>query len=115
MLTKVKHFPLEQAIADFVSKPRPIEVIPGVTKLSNFVFSTENVQLRYYQPGNIDRQVPHNQEELYIVVCGEAVLEYDGGRYHCGIGDAAYVPKMAEHCFIDATDDFAVWVIYFDA
>ncbi|WP_409526315.1 cupin domain-containing protein [Nitrincola sp. MINF-07-Sa-05] len=115
MLTTSKHFPLDQATADFVSNPRPTEIIPGVTKLSNLAFSTENLQLRYYQPGEIDRQVPHNQEELYVVVCGEAQLEYDGGLYHCRTGDAAYVPKMAEHRFIDATDDFAVWVIYFDA
>lgn len=115
MLTKAQYFPLDQATADFLSKPSPIEIIPGVTKLSNLAFSTGNVQLRYYQPGNVDRQVPHNQEELYIVVCGEAVLEYDEGRYRCRIGDAAYVPKMAEHRFIDATDDFAVWVVYFDA
>ena len=114
-MAKAKHFPLSLAAVGFASKPRPTEIIPGVTKLSDLAFSKGNLQLRYYQPGEVDRQVPHNQEELYVVVSGEAFLEYDGERHHCRTGDAAYVPKMAEHRFVDATDGFAVWVIYFDA
>lgn len=76
-----------------------------------------SMTLRYYAPKGVDPQTPHDQDEVYIVQSGrgtvlsgptEATLERRG----IGPGDAIFVPAAYVHRFVDFSDDFAVWVVF---
>lgn len=76
-----------------------------------------SMTLRYYAPRGSDEQTPHDQDEIYIVHSGrgaivsgpdETMLE----RRPFVPGDAIFVPAGYVHCFVDFTDDFGVWVIF---
>ena len=114
-MEKSQIFSLKSAKEKFAASPRPTEIVPGVTKLSELVFSKGSLQLRYYEPGNIDHQVPHDQEELYIVISGTAELDHGGRKICCNPGDSIFVSKDEIHKFVNISNDFSVWVIYFNA
>ena len=76
------------------------------------------LKLFFYEPRGVDRQPPHEQDEVYVVVSGsgtfavgdsEATLE----RRPFGPGDAIFVPAGAVHRFEDFTDDFGTWVMMY--
>ena len=113
-MEKAQVFTLASAKEKFASSPRPAEIISGVTKLSELVFSKGDLQLRYYEPGKVDHQVPHDQEELYVVISGTAELDHGGRKIRCSAGDSLFVSKGEAHKFVNISDDFAVWVVYFN-
>jgi mannose-6-phosphate isomerase-like protein (cupin superfamily) len=46
-----------------------------------------------------DRQQPHEDDELYVVLEGRGVLEIDGAAIPVAQGQAIFVPAHAEHEF----------------
>ena len=44
-----------------------------------------------------DRQLPHADDEVYVVLCGRGCLEVEGERLELHEGDAAFIPAGAEH------------------
>ena len=46
-----------------------------------------------------DRQQPHEDDELYVVLDGRGTLEVEGRRIELEEGQAAFVPAHAEHRF----------------
>ncbi len=73
----------------------------------------QRFDLGIYQPVDIDPQTPHARDELYIVAKGT-------GRFTCADqtksfapGDVFFVPAGIGHRFVDFSDDFATWVIFF--
>lgn len=46
-----------------------------------------------------DRQQPHEDDEVYIVLDGRGALEVDGEQLELAPGRAAFVPAGAEHRF----------------
>ena len=71
------------------------------------------LELRYYAPKNVDEQVPHTRDEVYVVTSGEGTFFCAGVREPFRPGDAIFVPAGAEHRFESFTDDFAVWVMFY--
>lgn len=47
-----------------------------------------------------DRQQPHDDDEVYVVLGGSGVLEVEGERVELREGHAAFVPAGAEHRFV---------------
>jgi mannose-6-phosphate isomerase-like protein (cupin superfamily) len=47
-----------------------------------------------------DRQSPHEDDEVYVVLEGRGTLEVEGKRVELREGHAAFVPAGAEHRFI---------------
>jgi mannose-6-phosphate isomerase-like protein (cupin superfamily) len=47
-----------------------------------------------------DRQQPHEDDEVYVVLEGSGSLEIEGGRVELDEGQAAFVPAGAEHRFV---------------
>jgi mannose-6-phosphate isomerase-like protein (cupin superfamily) len=73
----------------------------------------QRFDLGLYRPVDIDPQVPHARDELYIVASGT-------GRFACANeiksfapGEVFFVPAGTEHRFVDFSADFATWVIFF--
>lgn len=46
-----------------------------------------------------DRQQPHEDDELYVVLDGRGTLEVEGERFEVGPGSAVFVPAGADHRF----------------
>ena len=103
----------------------PIE--PG--HLSAILLRYGSMQLRWYAPLGDDRQVPHDRDELYVVVSGHAAfvraaeavpfsdipaMEMDTPeRVSVAPGDVLFVPAGAEHRFEDMSEDFGAWMIFY--
>ena len=47
-----------------------------------------------------DRQQPHEDDEVYVVLEGSGVLEVEGQRVELREGHAVFVPAGAEHRFV---------------
>lgn len=66
-----------------------------------------------YTPKDIDKQSPHNQDEVYIVASGTGVFSMGAERMECGPGDTFFVGAGARHRFEDFSDDLAIWVVFY--
>ncbi len=91
--------------------------LPEPGRLSALAFRHGTMSLRYYAPRSSDPQTPHAQDEIYVVAQGsgsiisgpsEAKLE----RKPFSRGDAIFVPAGYVHRFVDFSDDFGTWVIF---
>jgi mannose-6-phosphate isomerase-like protein (cupin superfamily) len=77
------------------------------------VFDDEHVEVRYYAPPGRDEQQPHERDELYVIASGSATFERDGERKPVARGELIHVPAGLEHRFLDLSDDFATWVVFY--
>lgn len=66
-------------------------------------------------PVRPNRQTPHAQDEIYVIVRGSGVFVHDGKREAFGTGDLMFVAAGTEHWFEDFTGDLAVWVVFYGA
>jgi mannose-6-phosphate isomerase-like protein (cupin superfamily) len=60
-----------------------------------------------------NRQAPHEQDEVYVIVRGRGVLLHDDKRDPFQAGDLLFVAAGTEHHFEDFSEDLAVWVVFF--
>jgi mannose-6-phosphate isomerase-like protein (cupin superfamily) len=58
-----------------------------------------------------DRQQPHEDDELYVVLEGRGTLEIEGNRVDLDVGHAAFVPAGADHQFV-GYEQLSVLVIF---
>jgi mannose-6-phosphate isomerase-like protein (cupin superfamily) len=77
------------------------------------VLQEGKMKVEYYAPSKEDLQTPHVQDELYIILTGEAGFVRNGETTHCKQGDVLFVPHGMDHRFINFTEDFATWVIFY--
>ncbi|MFQ5609998.1 MAG: cupin domain-containing protein [Woeseiaceae bacterium] len=71
------------------------------------------LEIGMYAPRGTDPQSPHDQDEVYIVHAGSGSFQLADERLPFDAGDALFVPAGAEHRFVDFTDDFAAWVVFY--
>jgi mannose-6-phosphate isomerase-like protein (cupin superfamily) len=94
-----------------------IEAIEQLASGKDTFFTTvlQNGAMRveYYAPVKEDLQKPHTQDEIYIITSGAGAFERDGELIPFTIGDVLFVPHGMAHRFINFTDDFATWVIFY--
>jgi mannose-6-phosphate isomerase-like protein (cupin superfamily) len=72
-----------------------------------------SLELGYYKPLGQDDQEPHDQDEIYIVHTGSGEFLLGEERVAFAPGDALFVPAGADHRFVEFTEDFAAWVIFY--
>ena len=58
-----------------------------------------------------DRQQPHEDDEVYIVLDGHGTLEVEGKEVELHPGNAAFVPAQADHRFT-GYEELSVLVIF---
>ena len=58
-----------------------------------------------------DRQQPHADDEIYVVLEGRGTLDIEGERYDLTEGDSVFVPAGAEHQFV-GYEQLSVLVIF---
>lgn len=71
------------------------------------------LELGYYKPAGTDPQVPHDQDEIYIVQSGSGYFVIENERQPFNAGDALFVPAFSTHRFEEFSDDFAAWVVFY--
>lgn len=71
-----------------------------------------SMSVEIFAPRGTDRQTPHEQDELYIVVRGRAGFDHKGQVTEAVTGDVLFVPAGDAHFFFDMSADFATWVIF---
>ena len=75
-------------------------------------FRHGSMSVEIFAPRGTDRQSPHTQDELYVVVSGHARFDHNGTVMPAETGDVLFVPAGDPHFFLDMSDDFATWVIF---
>lgn len=75
-------------------------------------FRHGTMRLGLYAPRGSDTQMPHAQDELYVVAAGSGTFAKDGKTRAFGPNDVIFVEAGADHRFLDFTPDFAAWVIF---
>ena len=81
--------------------------------LYGVVLENGSMQLGYYRPTGSDGQTPHEQDEIYIVQTGTGTLVRADERVAFVPGDALFVAAGVEHRFVDFSDDFGTWVVFY--
>ncbi|MDJ0949474.1 MAG: cupin domain-containing protein [Alphaproteobacteria bacterium] len=81
-------------------------------------FAHGTMKLYFYRPRGEDKQPPHEQDEVYVVVRGTGAFAVGPSeealkRIPFGPGDAIFAPAGAVHRFEDFSDDFETWVIMY--
>ncbi len=106
---------------------RQAAIEPGF--LSAMLMWHGTMELRWYAPQGTDPQLPHDRDELYIIVSGHGVFMRAeekvpfgedrtmvlGGAQQVSVqpGDALFVPAGTEHRFESISPDFAAWIIFY--
>lgn len=80
---------------------------------SALVMRHGSMTLRHYKPEGRDLQTPHDQDEVYIVIAGTGRFTVDGETVDFGPGDALFAAAGADHRFVDFSNDFETWVIFY--
>ena len=62
--------------------------------------------------GGSDPQLPHTEDEIYLVTRGTATLWTPSGTANMRPGVVAFVPAGEEHRFVDVVEDLAVVVVF---
>ena len=71
------------------------------------------MELGFYKPDGVDRQSPHEQDEIYIVQSGSGTFVCGEERKPFETGEALFVPAGVRHRFEEFTADFAAWVVFY--
>ena len=70
------------------------------------------MSVEVFAPRGKDNQSPHDQDELYFVVSGEAEFIHEHQRFTTKAGDVLFVPAGDLHHFEKISDDFVTWVVF---
>ena len=71
------------------------------------------LEIGMYAPRGNDPQGPHDQDEVYIVHAGSGRFLLGDEELPFEPGDALFVPAGVKHRFVDFSDDFAAWVVFY--
>lgn len=76
------------------------------------LFSQGTLEVEIYRPVGVDRQQPHEKDELYVVIAGSGTFVHGGERTPFRAGDTLFVRAGVPHRFEDFTPDFSTWVFF---
>lgn len=83
----------------------------GATFITLLQHGTMSVEI--YEPHGIDLQQPHAQDEIYVIIEGEGMFQNGPVTHPFGKWDVLFVPAGVEHRFLNFSDDFKTWVIFY--
>ena len=86
---------------------------PSPGRKSSLLFSHGSMTMRFYAPKGVDDQVPHDQDEVYIVAHGSGIFVNGDDRVPFGPGDVLFAAAGAVHRLEDFSDDFETWVVMY--
>jgi mannose-6-phosphate isomerase-like protein (cupin superfamily) len=96
-----------------VSLDRAQSALAQSGQLFKTLFEHGSLSVEIYKPDQTDLQTPHERDEVYIVATGHGTFEVAGTRAHFEAGDFLFVPAGVQHRFLDFSEDFSTWVIFY--
>lgn len=99
--------------------PQKVSLAEATEKLSQhskeflLLFKTGTLDLELYKPHLVDKQSPHDRDEVYIIATGEATFDLEGKQTTVKTGDFLFVPAHAAHKFVEFSENFSTWVLFF--
>jgi mannose-6-phosphate isomerase-like protein (cupin superfamily) len=89
----------------------------GQLKQSNQLFATlfqhVSLSVEVYKPIEKDLQQPHAKDKVYIIISGSGEFINGDTKTNFQSGDLLFVPAFTPHQFVNFTNNFATWVIYY--
>jgi mannose-6-phosphate isomerase-like protein (cupin superfamily) len=73
---------------------------------------TMNMGVFFLPKDGVDRQSPHDLDEVYYVLSGKAILEVDGDDIPCKPGSVLFVKAHAKHRFHSIDEDLTLLVFF---
>ena len=80
---------------------------------SAFCFEHGTLQVKMYRPAGQDTQKLHTRDEIYVISRGSGFFLNGADRHPFQTGDVLFVPAGVEHRFVEFTDDFCTWVMFY--
>ena len=77
------------------------------------VFEHGSLEVEIYKPDMIDKQSPHERDEIYVIVSGTGTFENGEESSEFAPGDFLFVKAGVKHRFINFTADFSTWVFFY--
>lgn len=77
------------------------------------VFAHGSLSVEIYAPGLVDEQGPHSRDEIYVIASGSGHFDLEGRIQPVETGEVLFVAAQARHKFVDYSDDFSTWVMFY--
>jgi mannose-6-phosphate isomerase-like protein (cupin superfamily) len=83
------------------------------TRFHEFLRSDSLSAGMYVLPGgDVDDQVPHREDEIYVVISGTGRITIEGREHEVGPGSVIFVAAGDEHRFHGFTGDLEILVVF---
>jgi mannose-6-phosphate isomerase-like protein (cupin superfamily) len=82
-------------------------------RLSAEAYVSGDVEVRFAATGTRGLQAPHARDEVYVVVAGRGRYRIDDTEVAVGPGDLMFAAAHAPHGFVERSDDFAEWIVFY--
>ena len=77
------------------------------------LFQHGSLEVELYRPLAIDKQNPHDRDEVYIIASGSATFTLEGRQTSVKQGDFLFAPAHQQHKFDSFSPDFSTWVLFY--
>ncbi len=105
--------PLRATAADLLRQlPGPVTARWPMGERFAVALAHGSMSVELYAPRGTDPQTPHDQDELYFIHTGTATLVIDGVPHAANAGTVLFVAAAVPHRFVDFSDDFSTWVVF---
>jgi mannose-6-phosphate isomerase-like protein (cupin superfamily) len=101
-----------QVISDAGRFTRPGDSGSGNHWIEHLRVTDLSVGTYSIRSGGTDDQVPHTEDEIYVVTAGRATLSAGSARAAVGPGAVIFVAAGEEHRFTDVSEDLALLVLF---
>ncbi len=76
-------------------------------------FEKDGIKLVFFAPRGKDYQTFHEEDEFYFIARGSGELIIDEAVNVFEAGDVFFVAAKVPHRFVNFSDDFATWAVFF--
>jgi len=97
-------FTLDEALGRQRAAGGPWAELLGVADLSFGIY--------VLAAGAADRQRPHTEDEVYVILAGRSRFTAADETRDCGPGDVIFVPAQVPHRFHDIAEELRVVVVF---
>jgi len=77
------------------------------------LFGHGSLSVEIYKPNKVDKQTPHDKDEIYVVASGTGTFLNGEESNDIGPGDFLFVKAGVKHRFINFTADFSTWGFFY--
>ena len=106
--------PINDSTPAITSLDKILAKIPGLNN-ERFAdaFTRGTLRVLLYAPRGTDPQLPHQQDEVYLIVKGTGTFRVKDTVEPFGEGDVLFVKAGDVHRFERLTDDLMVWALFY--